>query len=210
MAADAAFWNRIARKYAADPIADMAGYERTIARVRALLGPGDRVLELGCGTGTTALRLADAAASYLATDYAAGMIAIAEERLAAAPLAPLRFRVATAEGLAGREPPFDAVLGFNYLHLVADLPATLAAIRALLVPGGLFVSKTACLRDMNPLIRVALPLMQLVGKAPHVNVVSAPELAAAVQAAGFDIVSREYHGSGRRDARLVIVARRGG
>ena len=37
---DARFWDRIARKYAADPIADSAGYERTIAVPAALVENG--------------------------------------------------------------------------------------------------------------------------------------------------------------------------
>ncbi len=59
-ASDARFWDRISRKYAQDAIADQAGYERTLARTRERLPPDSRVLELGCGTGSTALRLADA------------------------------------------------------------------------------------------------------------------------------------------------------
>ena len=194
MVANVEFWNRIARKYAADPISDQAGYERTIARVRGLLGSDDRVLELGCGTGSTALLLAGGTGGYLATDFSAGMIAIAEEKLAASPIAQLSFRVATAEDLVAQGAPFDAVLGVNYLHLVADLPGTLAAISELLAPGGLFISKTACLRDMNPLIRLAIPLMQLIGKAPHVTVFSATALQEAIRNAGFGIDACEYHG----------------
>ena len=34
---DARFWDRAARKYAAGPVADMAGYERTLERTRAYL-----------------------------------------------------------------------------------------------------------------------------------------------------------------------------
>ncbi|HNC98435.1 MAG TPA: ATP-binding cassette domain-containing protein, partial [Myxococcota bacterium] len=41
-----------------DPIADMAGYETTLRRVQGLLSNDQVVLEIGCGTGTTALRLA--------------------------------------------------------------------------------------------------------------------------------------------------------
>jgi ubiquinone/menaquinone biosynthesis C-methylase UbiE len=207
MIANAEFWNRLARKYAADPIADKAGYDRTVERVRGLLGPADRVLELGCGTGTTALLLAGETGSYLATDFSAEMIVIAEEKLVDAPLEQLSFRVATAEVLAGTDARWNAVLGFNYLHLVDDLSGTLSAIRHLLVPGGLFISKTACLADMNPLIRLAIPLMQLIGKAPHVNVFSASALREAIRDTGFDIVACEYHGSTRKDARPVIVAR---
>ena len=75
----AEFWDRTARQYAADPIADPAGYETTVRRVQALLSPRHSVLELGCGTGTTALRLAPFAGQLLATDVSAGMIAIAQE-----------------------------------------------------------------------------------------------------------------------------------
>ncbi len=208
MVANAEFWNRLARKYAADPIADQAGYDRTLERVRGLLGPEDRVLELGCGTGSTALLLAADTGSYVATDFSAGMIAIAEEKLAGSPIAQLSFRVATAGELVGQGARHDAVLGFNYLHLVDDLPGTLTAICELLAPGGLFVSKTACLADMNLLIRLAIPLMQLIGRAPHVNVLSATALREAIQRVGFDIVACEYHGSSRKDARPVIVARK--
>ena len=55
---DIAFWDRIAPKYAADPIADPAAHEATLERTRRLLGPGHRVVEIGCGTGSTALALA--------------------------------------------------------------------------------------------------------------------------------------------------------
>ncbi len=58
LARKARFWDRIAVKYAADPIADPAGYETTLRRVQDLLTTDQDVLEIGCGTGTTALRLA--------------------------------------------------------------------------------------------------------------------------------------------------------
>ena len=69
IASDARFWDRTSRKYAMGAIADQAGYERTLDRTHALLGSGDRVLELGCGTGTTALRLARDVQDYLAAIY---------------------------------------------------------------------------------------------------------------------------------------------
>ncbi|KRE14803.1 ubiquinone biosynthesis protein UbiE [Bosea sp. Root483D1] len=207
-ASDAGFWDRSSRKYAKSPISDQAGYERTLERTRALLKPDDTVLELGCGTGTTALRLASEVTSYLATDLSAGMIAIAEEKRAASPIAGLAFRAATAEALAFEPARFDAVLGFNYLHLLRDLPGTLRSIHTLLAPGGLFISKTACLGDMNPLIRLALPMARALGKAPYVSVFRAPDLKQLVSAAGFDILCAEGHASRGRDARPYLVARK--
>src|SRR5690606_31668869 len=76
---DARFWDRAARKYARDPIKDMIGYERTLDRTVQLLRASDVVLELGCGTGTTALKLAPHVARIVAADVSQEMIAIAQE-----------------------------------------------------------------------------------------------------------------------------------
>lgn len=207
-ASDARFWDRSSRKYAAGKIADQAGYEQTLDRTRALLQPDDRVLELGCGTGTTALRLAGSVQAYLATDISSEMIAIAEGKRAADPIAGLSFRVATAEGLALSDGPYNAVLGFNYLHLVRDLPGTLRHIHALLAPGGLFISKTPCVGEMNPLIRLVLPLMRAVGLAPYAGVFRAAELSQIISAAGFSILASENHATKGNDNRPYIVARK--
>ncbi len=208
IASDARFWDRTSRKYARSAIADQAGYERTLDRTRALLGSGDRVLELGCGTGTTALRLAGDVQDYLATDVSAGMIAIANEKHAAGPIPALVFRTATAEALTAEAVQFGAVLGFNYLHLVRDLPGTLRSIHALLAAEGLFISKTPCLGDMNPLIRLAVPAMRAIGKAPYVGVFRAADLSQHISAAGFDILATENHAAKGNDKRPYIVARK--
>lgn len=208
IANDARFWDRTSRKYAMGAISDQAGYERTLDRTRGLLGSSDSVLELGCGTGTTALRLAGDVQAYLATDISAGMIAIANEKHATSPVPALVFRTATAEALTPDPAQFNAVLGFNYLHLVRDLPDTLRRIHALLAAEGLFISKTPCVGDMNPLIRFALPAMRAIGKAPYAGVFRAADLRRQISAAGFDILATESHATKGNDNRPYIVARK--
>ena len=202
------FWDQRARKYAAGTIGDVAGYERTLERTRAHIGAQDSVLELGCGSGSTALRLAEGAARFLATDISAEMIAIAREKLMETPVAGLTFRQATAERLAVEEARFDVVLGFNYLHLAGPPDETLGHIRELLVPGGLFISKTPCVSDMNPLVRLAVRVMQAIGKAPGVSRVSEQGLREALERAGFEVLVCERHASKGRDDRPFIVARK--
>lgn len=205
---DARFWDRAARKYAVSKISDMAGYERTLERTRHYLKDGDTVLEFGCGTGTTALRLAPAVGRIVATDISAEMIAIAGAKAAAEGCATIEFKVATPSEMLDADETFDAALGFNVLHLVKEREAALKSIHRLLKPGGLFISKTPCLAEMNPLIRIAVPLMQLVGKAPHVGFFGAEELEREIAAAGFEIDARERHASRGRDVRPFLVARK--
>lgn len=205
--ADARFWDRMARRYAASPIKDQAGYERTLARTRHYLRETDDVLELGCGTGSTALLLSPHVRRYTATDVSPGMIAIARQKAAVSARQNLSFASAGAGDLTG-EAALDAVLAFNLLHLLAGLEDKLGRIHSALRPGGLFISKTPCLSEMNPLIRVAVPVMRWTGFAPHVAFFTAAELETAIVAAGFTIVERARHGSGRKDARIFIAARK--
>ena len=208
----ARFWDRIARKYAADPIADMAGYEATLRRVQGLLTMEQNVLEIGCGTGSTALRLAPFTERLLATDVSSEMIAIAREKLAAQPVPQLSFAVADADVPMAHPGGYDAVLAFNLLHLVTDLDHALALAMRALRPGGLLISKTACISEMNPLIPyLALPLMRAMGKAPHVLCFDAGALQAAMVRQGLEIVAVERHGTkGKKDIRVFIVARKPG
>jgi SAM-dependent methyltransferase len=86
--------------------------------------PPSRVLEVGCGAGELARRLAASGYDVLAVDPEAPDGAI--------------FRRTTIERLTGPG-LFDAVVASRSLHHVEDLAAALAKIAELLRPGGTFV-----------------------------------------------------------------------
>lgn len=205
---DARFWDRGARKYAASPIADVAGYERTLDRTRYYLRGDETALEFGCGTGTTALKLAPSVGRIVATDISGEMIAIAREKAVAEGCSNVEFELATLDASPWPDESFDVALGFNILHLMVAREDALRDVHRLLRPGGLFVSKTPCLKEMNPLLRVAVPLMQFIGKAPYVAYFSAEDLEREIGAAGFEIVERARHASRGKDASRFLVARK--
>jgi SAM-dependent methyltransferase len=73
--------------------------------------PGTRVLDLGCGDGTTALPAARLGAEVLGVDIAANLVAAGNERAAAAGLANLRFQEGDASALADLpDDSFDLVV----------------------------------------------------------------------------------------------------
>lgn len=200
------FWDRIAPKYAKDPIKNMTAYEATIDRVRAKLSRDDKVLEFGCGTGSTAILLAPSVAQYTGSDISPGMIKIAQAK--AKDHGNLDFTVAGAADSLGDRGQFDAVLGFNILHLVPDLDAVLARSFALLRPGGQFITKSPALREMGFHIRLMLPVMQFFGKAPYVGFFGRAELEAKIRKAGFQI--DEARTFDRAPHSWFIVARKPG
>jgi SAM-dependent methyltransferase len=73
--------------------------------------PGTRVLDLGCGDGTTALPAARLGADVLGVDIAANLVAAGNERAAAAGLGNLRFQEGDASDLADLpDDSFDLVV----------------------------------------------------------------------------------------------------
>lgn len=207
---DARFWNRAARKYAADPIADIGGYQRTLDAVRLHLKHSDLALEFGCGTGTTALHLAASVQRIIATDLSREMVAIAREKAATQGAQNVSFQVGAFADTPWADATFDVALAFNVLHLVASLPDALRTAHRLLRPGGLFISKTPCLKLMHPAIRAVVPVMRFVGQAPTaVAFFTADELETAFVTAGFEIEERGWHATrGGKDARVFLVARK--
>ncbi|WP_288940333.1 class I SAM-dependent methyltransferase [uncultured Roseovarius sp.] len=182
------FWDGVARRYAARPVRDETAYETTLTLTRSYLGEDDKVLELGCGTGTTALKLAPAVAHLIAADISSEMVAIAREKLADHPGANVEFRQADAFYDAFAPGTFDAVLAFNLLHLLDDMEATIRRVRALLRPGGVFISKTVCLGRNAWHFRALISGLQMIGKAPPVKFLDIADLEKAIRAQGFEIL----------------------
>lgn len=184
------FWNRVAGRYAARPLKDVAAYEAMLADVASRLKSTDRVLELGCGTGGTAIHLAPGVSHWTATDFSSEMIAIARAKPAGK---NLDFVVADAEH-AFDGGPFDAICAFNVLHLIEDHPSMLAQIFANLQPGGLLISKTWCFADMPLKLRALFSLLRAFGLFPAVTALSLPELRESLQKSGFEIVDERVFG----------------
>ncbi len=181
---DAAFWDKIAPSYAKSPISDPTAYEESLNRTRSYLKVSDHVLELGCGTGSTALKLRDNAAHYTASDISPGMIGIARDKTGAD---RVDFRVAGTDSGDFTDLSVDTILAFNLLHLVPDLKASLGQIHSMLPDNGLFISKTPAIGE-KWYYRPALALMRLIGKAPFVRLMKVDEIDQTIQAAGFRIV----------------------
>ena len=107
------------------------------AGVVELLGPqpGERIIDLGCGTGALTAQIAAAGADVVGIDASEAMIARARE------LHPeLRFEVAKGEDFS-LEVPVNAVFSNAALHWMSPPEAVAAAVARALEPGGRFVAE---------------------------------------------------------------------
>jgi trans-aconitate methyltransferase len=97
--------------------------------------PGERILDLGCGTGHLAAQIADTGARVVGVDRSAEMILSAR---AAYP--DLRFEIADATELPFRE-EFDAVFSNATLHWIHEPARVVERVWNALRSGGRFVAE---------------------------------------------------------------------
>lgn len=199
------FWDKIADRYAARPIGNETAYGATLDITRRYLPDMAHVLEVGCGTGTTTLRLAGDVRQMLGTDLSPRMVEIATQRAIDAGVTNVQFQVHAADASVGG--PYDAVIAFNLLHLLDDIPKMIADAHRVLADGGVFISKSACLkRGWFRLLRVPIWIMTAIGKAPRIDFLTAAQLDQMFLEAGFTIEHAEMLPP--RGPMRVIVARK--
>lgn len=102
-----------------------------------LLSPqaGERILDLGCGTGQLTSKLARTGAEVVGIDRSPEMIATAKENYP-----ELSFEVADAAQLPFNQ-SFDAVFSNAVLHWILEPDAVIRSIHQMLKPGGRFVAE---------------------------------------------------------------------
>lgn len=102
----------------------------------AQLGPGDHVLDIGCGPGAAVRRAARIAVAGSATgvDASPSMVAIARRRSKTVPNAA--FEVGAAEALPFEDQRFSHVWSIHAFHHWNDPDAGLAECWRVLAPGG--------------------------------------------------------------------------
>ncbi|GAB2471997.1 class I SAM-dependent methyltransferase [Promicromonospora xylanilytica] len=119
----------------------------------AAIGPGSRVLDVGCGTGELLEHLQERGAVPSGVDPAPRMVELARARAVGADVRPGEF-----ERLPFDDGAFDAVLAVNAFQFAEDPAAALAETGRVLAPGGAIGLAGWAERERNDLdaINVAL------------------------------------------------------
>ena len=189
----ATFWDKRAQKYNDEIEKHDAVYMQTIERTKSLLSASDVVLDLGCASGEFSLDLAPCVQRVHGIDTSTNMIAMATDKATARSAGNVTFASTDIFDRSLRAHGYTRVLAFSLLHLVADLPAVLRRINALLPTGGLLISETPCFGERGLLFKLFLGIAQRVKIAPLILSLTVPELEAAIAGADFDVIeSKEW------------------
>lgn len=203
VAKESRFWDRMAARYARSAIADEKSYQAKLDITRRYFSPKTRLFEFGCGTGSTAILHAPFVAGILATDFSANMLEIARARADEAGVDNITFQQSGIEAFAADGQAFDVIMAMSVLHLVEDRDAVIRKAFAMLKPGGVFITNTACLGDWLKVMRYVAPFGRMVGLLPLVRVFSSMELRRSMEQAGF-VPVEEFH-PGRKKALFLVM-----
>ncbi|MER6256227.1 class I SAM-dependent methyltransferase [Streptomyces sp. NPDC001584] len=171
-------------------------------------GPAD-VLDVGCGTGSLSLLLAEDGHRVTGVDLAPRMVERAEAKLAAAGLA-VRFLVGDAADPPTGQERYDVLLCRHLLWTLPDPGAALRAWVARLGPGGRLVLVEGRWREAG---ESGEPYVAGAGSLPWNGGVTAGDLAAAVRPLVSDLRieplsgDAELWGGPVADERYALIAR---
>jgi len=185
------FWNLISTKYAATPIANRTAYEAKMKTLKTFLKPNFRVLDIGCGTGTQCIDIADNVAVVTGIDFSSKLIAIANQRLSDRKLKNVEFIKTSIFDNRLLPESYDVVMAFYFLHLVEDIELIFNRIAYLLKPGGIFISESVCLGDKNKLYAQTLRLIGQVGFLPLMSLLKTEQLEQKLEKANFQLIDKQ-------------------
>ncbi len=128
----------------------------------ARLSKGQRVLDLGCGTGYPAILAAGAVGpggSVTAVDLSEEMLSVARRKAARLGLSNILFKAGDVSALDFGPECFDAVLSRFCLMFLPDVEGTLAEIARVLKPGGYLTAAVWSVQEKNPFITIPVKVL---------------------------------------------------
>ena len=197
------FWNLIAPKYAASPIADVAAYQRKIEKLRSYLSSEDYILDIGCGTGTQCDDLACNVTHITGIDISNKLLAIAEMRKDEREIRNVEFVQTTVFDERFDNGSFDVVMAFYVLHFCEDIDEVFRRIYDILKPGGLFILETACLGEKNIITGKLIRSAGKLGFLPLINLLSNQQIELALEQTDFSVVEKTKFSESNNEYTLI-------
>lgn len=152
------------------------------------IGPGKKILEIGCGPGIFTSMIAPSGADITAVDLSPELIRMAGS---GNPAPNVKYLIMNAEKLEFRDNSFDCVYGSSVMHHL-DLDKTLPEMLRVLKPGGnLVFTEPNMLNPQIMLQKNIPPLKALLGDSPDETAFFRWRIKGLLLDAGFSEVKTE-------------------
>jgi len=159
------YWSGRAAEFDLGPshgVLNEAQHQAWLDLLREVVGPPPlRVLDVGCGTGFLALRMAELGHTAVGIDLSEGMLTAAQRKAEGVEL-PVTFRLGDAEAPPSDGAPYDVILERHVIWTLPQPREAGHAWQALIRPGGLLILIEGIFemsdRTVYPTFQAQLPL----------------------------------------------------
>jgi len=151
---------------------------------------GDTVLEVACGTGLVALKVAERVSKVSGIDISAPMIDEAKKKMREKGVDNVEFYMEDAYSLRFGNDAFDKVICNNALQNMKYPQKALAEIKRVIKPGGRFISATVGFGEA-PIYKMLFTIFKPFIKLPVFHKLNLEETADMIRDSGFSILSKE-------------------
>lgn len=181
------FWDVIAdnlNKKSSD-LDDSSHIDIALENTKKYLNKNQIVLDFGCATGSDATKISGLVKQVDGVDISSKMIDIANKRVNG--INNVHF-FTLAHFDKENKSQYDALILSYVMHLLNDPQPIIRRVRNLLIPEGIFISTTACMGDMNLLLRIVMSFLLRIGLIPELSFFNSSKLINMIEKEDFEII----------------------
>ena len=184
------FWDKIAPEYEPFIEKHWKVYPSLLDKIYNDVD-GDTVLEVACGTGLVALKVAKRVSKVYGIDISEPMIDEAKKKAKETGIQNVEFSVKDAYALSFDNNMFDTVICNNALHNMKEPEKTLSEIKRMLKTGGQLIATIVGIGESRK-YKIMMTMYHLFGgRLPIFHKLNLDELANMISESGFTVVKKE-------------------
>ena len=150
------YWDKRAHDYDRSSLIAAKAYPTILARVKEVLQPEDRVLDIGSGTGGFTIQYINMVKHVTCSDLSPKMLALSRERLSE--YTNVDFSLQDCTDLKLPPGSYDVVLCINVLHQMHEPQKAIQQFHRVLKPGGRLIAISVAQKDMRLLNKLSVAL----------------------------------------------------
>ena len=184
------YWDKLVPKYESFIEKNWKIYPSLLDKIAEDVNAGDITLEVACGAGLVALKIAHRASNIYAIDISEPMVDEAKEKMKAKEINNIEFSVEDAYSLPFDNEMFNTVICNSALHNMINPQKALSEIKRVLKPDGRLIATIVGIGESRK-FKLAMSVYKFFTAFPVFHKLNLDEFANMISESGFTVAKKE-------------------